>query len=48
MNVEKTSAITIKVNDMDMARLVHFYNRRLGLKVLGGETLTSLPFGRLA
>ena len=36
MNVEKISAITIKVNDM--ARSVHFYNRLLGLKVLyGGE-----------
>jgi len=37
MNVEKISAITIKVNDM--ARSVHFYNRLLGLKVLyGGES----------
>jgi len=27
MNVEKISAITIKVNDM--ARSVHFYNRQL-------------------
>jgi catechol 2,3-dioxygenase-like lactoylglutathione lyase family enzyme len=38
MNVEKISAITIKVNDM--ARSVHFYNRllELGLEVLyGGE-----------
>src|SRR5438876_9603843 len=36
MNVEKISAITIKVNDM--ASSVHFYNRLLGLKVLyGGE-----------
>jgi catechol 2,3-dioxygenase-like lactoylglutathione lyase family enzyme len=36
MNVEKISAITIKVNNM--ARSVHFYNRLLGLKVLyGGE-----------
>jgi catechol 2,3-dioxygenase-like lactoylglutathione lyase family enzyme len=36
MNVERISAITIKVNDM--ARSVHFYNRLLGLKVLyGGE-----------
>ncbi len=36
MNVEKISAITIRVNDM--ARSVHFYNRLLGLKVLyGGE-----------
>ena len=36
MNVEKISAITIKVDDM--ARSVHFYNRLLGLKVLyGGE-----------
>jgi catechol 2,3-dioxygenase-like lactoylglutathione lyase family enzyme len=36
MNVEKISAITIKVNDM--ARSMHFYNRLLGLKVLcGGE-----------
>jgi hypothetical protein len=36
MNVEKISALTIKVNDM--ARSVHFYNRLLGLKVLyGGE-----------
>ena len=36
MNVEKISAITIKVNDM--ARSVNFYNRLLGLKVLyGGE-----------
>ncbi len=36
MNVEKISAITIKVNDM--ARSVHFYNRLLGLEVLyGGE-----------
>jgi catechol 2,3-dioxygenase-like lactoylglutathione lyase family enzyme len=38
MNVEKISAITIKVNDM--ARSVHFYNRLLGLKVLdGGENV---------
>ena len=37
MNVEKISAITIKVNDM--ARSVHFYNGLLGLKVLyGGES----------
>ncbi len=36
MNVEKISAITIKVNDL--ARSEHFYNRLLGLKVLyGGE-----------
>jgi len=36
MNVEKISAITIKVNDM--TRSMHFYNRLLGLKVLyGGE-----------
>jgi catechol 2,3-dioxygenase-like lactoylglutathione lyase family enzyme len=36
MNVEKISAITIKINDM--ARSVHFYNRLLGLNVLyGGE-----------
>ena len=36
MNVEKISAITIKVNGM--ARSVHFYNRLLGLEVLyGGE-----------
>ena len=36
MNVEKISAITIKVNDM--SRSMHFYNRLLGLKVLyGGE-----------
>jgi catechol 2,3-dioxygenase-like lactoylglutathione lyase family enzyme len=38
MNVEKISAITIKVNDM--ARSVHFYSRLLGLKVLyGGENV---------
>ncbi len=49
MNVEKISAITIKVNDM--ARSVHFYNRLLGLKVLyGGEnayfsSLQTLPLG---
>ena len=37
MNVEKISAITIKVNDM--ARSVQFYNKLLGLKVLyGGES----------
>jgi len=36
MNVEKISAITIKVNDM--ARSVHFYNRLLCLKVLYGGT----------
>src|SRR5260370_41959278 len=44
MNVEKTSAITIKVNDM--ARSVLFYNRLLGLKVLyGGQNgcFFSLP-----
>ena len=36
MNVEKISAIPIKVNDM--ARTVHFYIRLLGLKDLcGGE-----------
>ena len=36
MNVEKISAITIKVNTM--ARSVHFYNKLLGLKILyGGE-----------
>jgi len=35
MNVEKISAITIKVNDM--ARSMHFYNRLLGLKVLYGD-----------
>jgi len=36
MNVEKISAITIKVNDM--ARPVHFYDKLLGLKVrYGGE-----------
>ncbi len=36
MNVEKISAITIRVNNM--ARSVRFYNRLLGLKVLyGGE-----------
>ncbi len=36
MNVEKISAITIKVNDM--ARSMRFYNTLLGLKVLcGGE-----------
>ncbi len=34
MNVEKISAITIKVNNM--ARSVHFYNRLLCLKVLYG------------
>jgi catechol 2,3-dioxygenase-like lactoylglutathione lyase family enzyme len=34
MNVEKMSALTIKVNDM--ARSAHFYNRLLGLKVLYG------------
>jgi len=31
MNVEKISAITIKVNDM--ASLVHFYNRRIARRV---------------
>lgn len=37
MNVERISAITIKVDDM--ARSVHFYSRLLGLKVLyGGES----------
>jgi len=36
MNVEKISAIKIKINDM--ARSVHFSNRLLGLNVLyGGE-----------
>src|SRR5260370_42529225 len=35
MNVEKISAITIRVNNM--ARSVHFYNRLLGLKVLYGS-----------
>ena len=36
MNVEKISAITIKVNDMAMS--VHFYNRLPGLEILyGGE-----------
>ncbi len=38
MNVEKISAITIKVNDM--TRSTHFYNRPLGLEVLyGGENV---------
>jgi catechol 2,3-dioxygenase-like lactoylglutathione lyase family enzyme len=38
MNVEKISAITIKVNDM--ARSVHIYNKLLGLEVLyGGENV---------
>ncbi len=37
MNVEKISAITIKVSDM--ARSVHFYNGLLGMKILyGGES----------
>ena len=37
MNIERISAITIKVSDM--ARSVHFYNKLLGLKILhGGET----------
>ena len=36
MNVERISAITIKVSDM--AKSVHFYNKLLGLKILyGGE-----------
>ncbi len=36
MNVERISAITVKVNDM--AKSVHFYNKLLGLKVrYGGE-----------
>ena len=36
MNVERISAITIKVSDM--AKSVHFYSKLLGLKVLyGGE-----------
>jgi catechol 2,3-dioxygenase-like lactoylglutathione lyase family enzyme len=36
MNVERISAITIKVNDM--AKSVHFYNKLLGLKIFyGGE-----------
>ena len=34
MNVEKISAITIKVNDM--AKSVYFYNKLLGLKILYG------------
>jgi catechol 2,3-dioxygenase-like lactoylglutathione lyase family enzyme len=34
MNVERISAITIKVSDM--ARSVHFYNELLGLKILYG------------
>ena len=47
MNVEKISAITIRVNNM--ARSVHFYNRLLGLKVLyGGENAYFLPFRRSA
>ena len=38
MNVDKISAITIKVNDV--ARSTHFYNRLLGLEVLyGGENV---------
>ncbi len=38
MNVEKISAMTIRVNDM--ARSTHFYNRPLGLEVLyGGENV---------
>ena len=36
MNVEKISAITIRVNDM--ARPAHFYRKLLGMKILyGGE-----------
>ena len=36
MNLERISAITIKVSDM--AKSVHFYNKLLGLKILyGGE-----------
>lgn len=36
MNVERISAITIKVNDMAIS--VHFYHKLLGLKILyGGE-----------
>jgi len=34
MNVERISAITIKVSDM--AKSVHFYNKLLGLKILYG------------
>ena len=38
MNVEKISAITIKV--IVMTRSTHFYNRPLGLEVLyGGENV---------
>ena len=37
MNVERISAVTLKVRDM--AKSVHFYNKLLGLKILyGGET----------
>ena len=37
MNIERISAITIKVSDM--AKAVHFYRELLGLKILyGGET----------
>jgi catechol 2,3-dioxygenase-like lactoylglutathione lyase family enzyme len=37
MNVERISAITIKVSDM--AKSVHFYSKLLGLKILyGGES----------
>ena len=35
MNIEKISAITIKVSDM--RRLVHFYRDILGLKILYGR-----------
>ena len=36
MNVERISAITIKVSDM--AKSVHFYSKLLGMKILyGGE-----------
>ncbi len=34
MNVERISAITVKVSDM--AKSVHFYNKLLGLKILYG------------
>ena len=37
MNIERISAITIKVSDM--AKSMHFYHKLLGLKILyGGET----------
>jgi catechol 2,3-dioxygenase-like lactoylglutathione lyase family enzyme len=47
MNIERISAITIKVSDM--ARSVHFYGKLLGLKILyGGETAYFSSFQTLS